>query len=765
MSFRALSLCVATLLLCGCGGGGSSSGGASSGPNPALAGPTNLTTTSYGDPMAISIQWVAPPETVTGYFLESRQGSGNFSQLNTAAIPAAYTQVYLTFNTTAPEDTDFGFRVYGVSGSTHTSYSNIATYHLGVFAPGQPTGAYDLDAAGVRLSWTRNTVVGDGLQVERASCDANGVVSGAWSSLSVTDPLAATYLDTTTTQGSYYIYRLTNLHGAVASPTSAVSAPIFAGFAGPAWVQAYWNYSGGGISVSWAGTSQTIDSTLIERCAANSSGLPSGTWTTVATAASGVTSYQDNNWIEGVGNFYRASYQHGALYSPATATTYAVWAPLRPPTGLQVTPIPGGFHLSWQNQSQAATQILINRSPSPLGNTTVAVLSPGVTSYDDTSITSLGYYTYQVVASTGSIQGTSASVTAGTPNPAGALALASTTLTVPDAADASIQSGGLWTFGTAQPFGILSNNDPWTAYFPNNAVQLPASFVQMDAQGHPHAIYLVIDPQDSTLKDLTHIWNDGTSWHSEVMAKGPVPYSSASPGYVFALDNAGVPQALVDGTAPSYPYGGSTTTLQYVHKVSGSWVTDSLAGLSPAINNIGSYHLSVDTAGAPHILLGDWSTIVEFSKDGTGAWAGTTLPTGSASAGWYDFLDGHWKDADNATVFFERNGNLSTPLMAIQKSGGTWQAPIQIGVRDFDGFTTTAGSTQSADGSRSVAFRVTDVGTKIYHQDATGNWHETLAAPPAAGRWFRIGIDGSNKVHLLNKNSGASGSGYVDYHE
>lgn len=767
MPFRKLSLCAAALLFLGCGGGGSSSGnGSSGGSTQTLAGPTNLTATSSGDPMSLTIQWTAPQETVTGYFLDYRKGTGSFSPLNSSPLSPAYTQIFLTFNTTAPEDTDFGFRVYGVSGSVHTDYSNIATYHLGVFAPGQPAGAYDLDAGGVRLNWTRNTVVGDGLRIERAACDAYGTISGTWSSLAVPDPLASTYLDITATQGSYFLYRVTNLHGPLASPVSPVSAPIFAGFAGPAWVQAYWNGGAGAISVSWASTSQTIDGALIERCPANSSGLPSGTWSTVGTAASGATNYSDTSWIEGVGNFYRVSYRHGTQYSPATVTTYAATASLLPPKGLQVTSIPGGFHLAWQNQSQAATQVAISRGPSALGNTTVAILAPNTVSYDDTSLPGLGYYTYQVVASNSTSQAASNSVTVATPNPVGSLALTASPLNTPDAADAAMRPGGAWAFATAQPFGILSNNDPWAAYFPNNAARSSLPIIEMDAQDHPHAVYLVADPQNSTQQDLTHVWYDGSSWKSEVMAKGQVPWTSGNPGYVFTLDGSGTPQALMDSSASSYPYGDSTTTLTYVHKVGGTWTTDSLSTITPAINNIGTYHIHLDSSDAPHLLLGNWSSIVECSKDPQGNWISTTLPAGSAQAGWYDYLDGEWKDGNTASVFYERSGPGSpstTLLMAIQKINGTWQTPVVLGSRDFDGSSSTAGAAMSFDRSRVAVFRNSSVGLKAYHQDANGAWHETLVAPSGGSYpWIRAGIDGSNKIHVLTK---TIGSGYMDYHE
>ena len=423
-----------------------------------------------------------------------------------------------------------------------------------------------------------------------------------------------------------------------------------------------------------------------------------------------------------------------------------------------------------ENRSQAANQVVLRRG---LGAgywasyaSDVALLSPGTTSYED-SVTGLGYFTYTVVAKLGSLEAASTGAPAVTPNHADALDLKSTALSLPDADDADLRSQGAWAFGTRSPFGVRANTgDPWVAYFPAAPTRIASTFLRTDPAGWPHLLLIRTASQDASELVLFHDWYDGTQWKSEAMTQGKASsWTTGNDGLAFCLDKDGSPHALLDHSSATNPSGGSTDTLTYVHKVSGAWVSESLAGVDPKISNIGTYHVWVNATGQPHLLFGSWNSAVEYTKNSVGAWVGQTLPTGTISAGWYDFLEGYWTDSDNGWVFYERYGStdpqMTYSLVALQKKGGVWLDPVVLGSRSSDGASTTAKATLSPDGTRiAVLYRCVH-GLKVFHQDALG-WHETLAGPdPGSYPFLRMGFDGDQLLHVLRKDT----SGFLEYRE
>ncbi|HJW72992.1 MAG TPA: fibronectin type III domain-containing protein [Geothrix sp.] len=745
------------LLFVACGG----SGGGNDGGQNSIPAPTGLHIVQEPDPETFSLVWNPPQGTVDGYNLEMKSGTNSFTKINSVLIPSTYTRLTLTFSPIAPEDTDFNFRMNSAKGTGTSAYSNTAVVHHGIYAPGQPTGTYDWDRLGVALNWSRNSTASDGLIVERMASDSLGNSQGGWISLPVSDPLASTYLDSTATLGTYYLYRITNKKGDTPSAAGPASYPIYTGLVGPSYLAAYWDYAQTGVTLNWY-ASNPADSILLERAQCDASGNPVEGWATVGTFAGNVTTYTDHAYQELATYLYRATeIRLKAASSPVTS--YPVTTYLNAPTDLVATPVQGGIQLTWTNRSQVATQVTLNRgganSLSP-----IAVLTAGSTSYLDPN-PPLGYYYYQVVAQNGYNTAASGTVMAATPNPPGALALTGTTLTYPQANDAWLGPAGTWAFLLQQPFGVLSNNDAWQPFFPNNSVGSATSAIQVDAKGWPHVVYFVADPQNNQNRLLTHIWTDGNSWQSEVIGQTNLPNWLPNSVYSFRLDSSGTPQVLLDHSDSLNPYGGSTATLTFVHKVNGAWVSDSLASVNPAISNIGVFRLVLDGADRPHFLLGNWSSISECSPDGTGGWISAFLPAGTVNAGAYDPLDGVWTDADTASVFYESPGNPGPSLMVLQKVAGVWQNPLQLGSRDYYGSDSKMQAAASPDHSRVAISYSTSVGVKTYHWNGT-SWIETLVAPPLTSTsWIRLGFDAKNKVHLITYVDTYPFAGYMEYKE
>lgn len=758
MSMRAIlpTLLLALVLACGGGGGGSAPPVPPSGP-PA---PTHLTVTPEGT-NTIHLAWQAPSGAFDGYELEARIANDPYEKLHTGLIPNDYIALNLTFSATAPDNTTYTFRLRTARGSEFSAYSNEASHARGPNAPGQPTATYDWGQAAILLTWNRNTTGSDGLRIERAECTSYGSVTGSWTSLSVPDPLASAYLDRSVASGLYYTYRLTNLKGAVASLASTQSAPIFAGLEAVLYITANYDAGARGVQVSWSSSSQA-DGVLLERTDCDANGTPLGVWTPIALPAGYRTSFLDQGVQEASGYAYRVSNLRGQVTSAAIQTAYAVWIPLFAPVGLTVAPIPGGMQLTWENRSLAATQIVIRRAPSISSSSEVAILSPGTTSYVD-PVTALGYYTYTVVAKTSSQEASSTPAAASTPNPPGALSLNPTPLAFPGLADAALTPAGTWACATSQPFGLLSNSDPWPAYFPGIAARSSSPIVQVDRQGLPHLIYASATPGVSGSYTLIHAWFNGTAWNAENILTGQIPWTSANPGWTFRLDAAGVPHLLVDRATTEAPYGGTTSSLLYVHKAGSTWMQESLSSVSPALNNVGTFHLALDASDQPRILLGNGNSVVDCTRTAPNNWTATTLPTGAVSAGWYDYLDALWADASNGWIFYESSlagSSVSYGLWVLQMKDGAWQAPRLLGARDQDGSQTSAAAAISPNLSRvAIAYRTT-AGVKAYHQASDG-WHETLVAPPISGVIRQLGFDSQQKLHILLPAT----NGYTDFHE
>ena len=705
-----LSALVLVGLLFGCGGGG---GGSTAISQPsAPAGPTNLTVTPGPNPTEIILAWTPPTQAVDNYILEFKAGSGAFQALS--PIPPSLTSVSLYYGDSAPEMTNFTFRVMATRGTSSTPYSNEVTDHHGLNAPIQISGFFDWTAMGISLSWARNTSEGTGFKVQRAESNNTGTPTGAWTDLTVSSPMASSYLDQNIQPDKYYVYRLANTNGSTSS-AYATSGAVFTGIPVPTYLSAYYDSNQSGVNLSWYNTGQALP-VLLERAVSDAVGTPQGGWQALAVPTGPLSSFLDKDVAEFTTYTYRVSNLAGQIVSAPTSPSYPVTTPMLGPINLVATPAVGGIQLTWLNRSQVATQVTVLRGGYL---SAIAILSPGSTSYLDPN-PPLGFYTYRVDAQSGSTSAYSPTATVATPNSPNALKLSASTLAYPNAMDASIRPSGSWAFLSGQPFGVISNNDPWQPTFPNNSRGTAFPTVQVDAQGWPHAVYFISDPQNTQSYILRHIWTDGTTWNSENLGQTNISFTSATFGYTYHLDSAGVPHVLLDHSDSNNPYGGSTSTLTYVHKVNGAWVSDSLASLTPAVFNIGTYHLLLDGTDTPHIVLGNWGSVLEYVPDGAGGWTSTTLPTGSVYAGWYDFLEGVWTDANTASVFYERSNSFGYSLMVLQKVGGAWQLPIELGTREHNGASTTAQVAISPDRSKVAALYSTNIGLKAYHLTGSG---------------------------------------------
>lgn len=759
---------ILSLLLAACGGGGGSSSNGNAvvgtGQTP-LDAPVQLVVTETG-PNEITLTWGRPAGSFTGYNLEVRIGSGAYQQVNTDLLPSNYVGLILTFAETAPDATAFTFRLRAVRGTLLSDYSNEATYFRPPNSPTQPRASYDPATNAVALVWTRNSTGSDGLMVERAECTRYGSVAGPWLALPISDPQATSYLDNSGSTGSYYAYRVTNLKGGLSGSPSALSNLSYFGLTPLSGITGTFDTTQGGITVSWwTSSSSTADGVLLERSDCDAQGTPQGNWSALPLPAGSRLSYTDSTVLDGRSYSYRASNLYGTRASLPCQLAKSIAVPMFAPANLLVTATTGGLKLTWQNHSSVAAQILIRRDPATGTSSDIAILTPDANTYLD-PVPSLGYYTYTVVAKNSAGEASSPSVTAGTLNPAGALALTATNLNFPASADAALRPGGSWSLATTSPFGVLSNGDPWPASFPTNAGVTTDPIIQVDHQGWPHAVYATSISSSGAPATIMHMWFDGTAWQSESIASATLPTLFQAKGFSYRLDSTGTPHLLLDHVTAQNPYGGSTGSLSYHHKSNGAWVEEPLSVISPAIGfYIGSYHLRLDASDTPHLLISAQWALNDFLRTAPGSWAATNLPTSpfTPNGGSVDGVDSLWLDGTHGWVFFESNLASEVGLYALQMKDGAWLPPQLLGVRASDSLTLRFRTrcALSPDGSRIAILYATSTGFKVYHQLPDG-WHETLLAPtPTWVSTMSLGFDESQKAHILI----SLGSGCTDYHE
>jgi len=746
------------LLFAACGGPGS--GGDSSNSQLPLLPPAQFTASSY-DAQTIKLTWIYPSMEFDGYTLEGRIGAGDFQPINTELIPYYVGSITLTLDTTFPDLVTYSFRIRTVKGGVNSGYSNVAAYERPLLPPSGLTATYSESLAGISLKWERNSLTADGVQLERIVQNESGVTVGDWTVVTLTDPLATTYLDTNVQDGYKYNYRVKNMKGALGSQAAVLTLPVvFSSVAPPSFIKLNLNPEETAFDVTWGIASSATDTTLLERKESNAVGTVIAGWTELARVIPAVTTFHDSTVLDGRNYAYRVTSLRNGLSSPPTAT-YSWLIPVIAPANLIVVPTINGFHLSWENQSKTASEVRVYRCHGSNGYflEPVAVLSSSVATYDEV-IPSLGYYSYAIKAAGADITSSwSPYVTVVTPAAQNALSLSSRSLDYPISVKAAVlRPQGTWVLGATEwPFGVLANGDLWKDNYPSDGDYWAAPYLRVDPQGWPHFIYQrTSSTQDTT---NTHTWFDGKQWQRDSFNSLPFTNSSA-PGYTFCLDGDGEPHMLLEHSTASYPFGGSSENLDYAHKANGTWTKESLATLKPQISYARNIRLTVDDTKRAHLLISNGDSLVEYSRSGSSSWVSSTLPTGAVKAGGSDYVDGKWFDDANGWVFYTRQAGGGLAFMAMQKLAGAWQDPVMLDFYQFSFQSIMASFEISSDHQRLVVLVSAPLGLKTY-EFAGNTWHQTLLGPYGATLSVP-GLDSHNRLRILVKDGNSHFSEFYE---
>ncbi len=726
--------------------------------NSGLMSPGQPTGSYDWDRGGIVLTWSKNSAASTSFLLERADSDGyGYPSGSWTPLPIPDPQATSYLDTTVTLGAHYIYRVTNRKGAVSSSAGPVSSgVFAGLPAPGQPTATYDFQVGGMRVSWTRNTTANDGVKVERVQSDSYGTLVGTWTELTAPDPSATSYLDTTCAPDTYYAYRVFNLRNGLASAASSQSYPAFAGLLPPSYLYAYWSNSKNTVELGWsAGTS--YDALKLERAVAGSDGQPAGAWTSLGTVPPWPSSFDDSTTAEYTSYIYRIAGVRGLMTSPSRSSS-PVQTPLAAPVNLAVASTDEGGRLTWENRSTVASQLVVRRGPwnSSYGED-IAVLSASSASYAD-PVRALGYYRYWIVAKHGNSESASLPANYVTPNPADALTLSQVARAYPAAGDASLAPLGTWGLVSTSPYGMISNSDDWSPYFPGDRRWSPKRTVRMDAQGHPHLLYAVTDPGNSAYSLIRHAWHDGATWKTEDLGQIQASYYSDFI-FEFVLDASGTPRLLVDAAGG----GGSPGNMVYFHKVNGAWVREPVAGFLGLVSWIQRCQVSLDASGNPRILAVASGGVYECTRDPQGAW---TLSLVAPAANPSGFLWSNWTDADNGLLLYTVAAN-SAPygqvLMEVRKTAGIWQASTSV--LQVDTYFPEIDVARSQDASRIAVACQDSYGLKLLHRDALG-WHQTLVGPPtdSYSAWYRVGFDAAGKVHLLVKNVYPA-TGYLEFIE
>jgi len=435
-----------------------------------------------------------------------------------------------------------------------------------------------------------------------------------------------------------------------------------------------------GLQVNWTNNSAVADRLVLER-GVIPYGSQTPTWTTLPGVAFGATAYTDLEAPEASTVSYRVVYGKGQASSfPSTSLPF--YTHLRSPENLTATGGQGQVHLAWTNRSSPATSLAVYRisgigSSSP--NAQIATLPPTATSFDDLGL-GPGCFTYRVEAQLAGYGwgASSENVKAITlPVTTSDIVLDPSALVLPiDANRAVPMTDGTWTLGVFQlPYTarvFTPSGGGHAAYDLPSAAEVLTPGLVRDGSGRPHVVYSRAVAVNSSAYVLLHAWHDGTGWQTEEITR---PVASARKAQV-CLDAAGEP--VVFWYSDSIDF----TGIRYASRsAGGAWtVEDPVAGLA-AFAGCQGLGMTLDSAGAPVILVAKDRAFHVLRRAGDGTWTGETLPT-DFPTDYYPSYAAITATADgDLHMLYPRNNYSPVFVREIvyqRRTGGAWTLPARI---------------------------------------------------------------------------------------
>lgn len=345
----------------------------------------------------ITLNWVLPSQTITGVKIErSLSNAGPFSLVANLSLS---TSTYIDTGLTASTSYFYRISVNNLVGSS--GYSNVASAKTSGYPPSAPTLliAVASSQTQINLTWADNSSDETGFKIERSTS-----ATGAYSVVATLAENSTNYSDTGLTASITYYYRVYSYIGTDNSSFSQVAnattqaPPSNPPTAASALVSTA--VSSAQINLSWTDNSSDESGFKIER--ALSAG---GAYTLIATLAPNTVSYSDTGLTASTTYYYRVYAYNmvgdSAATAVANATTQAVATTAPAAANALATSVISSsqINLTWTDNSSNESGFKIERSLSNAGPfTEIASVVANITTYSNTSLSSLTTYYYRIYA-------------------------------------------------------------------------------------------------------------------------------------------------------------------------------------------------------------------------------------------------------------------------------------------------------------------------------------------------------------------------------
>jgi fibronectin type 3 domain-containing protein len=355
--------------------------------------PTTPSLTATAGPAQVVLAWTASISqgVLNGYYIYRMNSNGTWPSGPTATVSPStlsYTDGGLT------PGTKYTYKVQSFDAYGQVSaFSSTASATPTLPPPPAPPATLTANAgnASVALAWSSVTGAAS-YRVYRQNAD------GTWptTALATVSSTAASYTDTTVTNGTKYTYRVTavDTYGqqSLASPTASAT-PLAAPGAPTGLTATPGNTT---VSLSW----NAVNTSATYRVYRQS---PDGTWPTtpLATVSSPITSYTDGGLTNGKNYTYRVTAVNSGGESPPSSTASAtpVPPPPAPPLGLAATAGNAQVSLTWQAVPGVAGYDLYRQNSDGSWPTApLATVNAPTTSYTDATTANGSTYTYRVTS-------------------------------------------------------------------------------------------------------------------------------------------------------------------------------------------------------------------------------------------------------------------------------------------------------------------------------------------------------------------------------
>lgn len=336
--------------------------------------PTDLTATDNGE-TEIDLTWTNNSSDEAGFKIERSPDGSTWTLLATVGTVTSYSDTGLAGLAT------WYYRVRAFKGSIYSGYSDTADASTTFPAPSSliatVNGSTEID-----LAFTVNSVTQTSFDLERSTDGTN------FSTLTSVSSTATTYHDTGLEDGTEYWYKIRAVNGngdTSFSNTADAQTLLYA----PSGL----TISGGAteieLDLEWTINSSSQTHVLVEKSTDGTN------FSQIASLGSSATTYSDTADSGATQYWYRVRVENTEIDSPysnvATGTTI-----LNAPSGLGATGGSDQIVLAWTNNSAAATNVAIERSPDNSTWTQIATVSNSTDTYTNSGLTENETFYYRV---------------------------------------------------------------------------------------------------------------------------------------------------------------------------------------------------------------------------------------------------------------------------------------------------------------------------------------------------------------------------------